>query len=81
MQGVNDYLEQIMETGVDEMSWDDLSKNEMVWPKVKVKHTHAYIHTHTHIVNEMLWNDLSENHVIWPEEVGNFVGQGTHVYV
>ena len=28
-------MEQIMETGVDEMSWDDLSKNEMEWPKLR----------------------------------------------
>jgi hypothetical protein len=33
--GVNDYMEQIMETGVDEMSWDDLSKNEMEWPALR----------------------------------------------
>ncbi|GMH32544.1 hypothetical protein BSKO_00378 [Bryopsis sp. KO-2023] len=29
------YLEAICETGVDEMSWDDLSKNEMKWPSLK----------------------------------------------
>lgn len=34
IQGLNEYLEQIMETGVDEMSWDDLSKNDMEWPPV-----------------------------------------------
>jgi len=28
------YLEKILETGVDEMSWDDMSKNEMAWPSV-----------------------------------------------
>eukprot|EP00898_Chlorokybus_atmophyticus_P004761 jgi/Chlat1/5286/Chrsp35S05237 len=32
--GVNSYFETIFETGVDEMSWDDLSKNEMLWPAV-----------------------------------------------
>lgn len=32
---VNAYFEQIFETGVDEMSWDDLSKNEMDWPSVR----------------------------------------------
>jgi len=31
---VDVYLEKILETGVDEMSWDDMSKNEMLWPKV-----------------------------------------------
>jgi 5-histidylcysteine sulfoxide synthase len=31
---VNPDYEQLFETGVDEMSWDDLSKNEMEWPSV-----------------------------------------------
>lgn len=31
---INLYLEKVLETGVDEMSWDDLSKNEMTWPSV-----------------------------------------------
>jgi len=31
---VNMYLEKILETGVDEMSWDDMGKNEMEWPSV-----------------------------------------------
>lgn len=31
---INLYLEKVLETGVDEMSWDDMSKNEMTWPKV-----------------------------------------------
>jgi 5-histidylcysteine sulfoxide synthase len=29
------YLEKILETGVDEMSWDDMSKNDMMWPRVE----------------------------------------------
>lgn len=29
---VNPYFERIFETGVDEMRWDDMSKNEMRWP-------------------------------------------------
>ncbi len=33
-QGLDAYLEEIMETGVDEMSWDDLGKNDMEWPDV-----------------------------------------------
>ena len=28
------YLEKVLETGVDEMSWDDMAKNEMEWPSV-----------------------------------------------
>lgn len=31
---INAYYEVIFETGVDEMSWDDLSKNQMAWPSV-----------------------------------------------
>lgn len=37
---INIYLEKILETGVDEMSWDDMSKNEMNWPDVST--VHAY---------------------------------------
>jgi 5-histidylcysteine sulfoxide synthase/putative 4-mercaptohistidine N1-methyltranferase len=29
---LDDYLERLFETGVDEMSWDDMSKNEIDWP-------------------------------------------------
>ena len=32
---INPYYEAIFETGVDEMSWDDLSKNSMPWPSVE----------------------------------------------
>jgi 5-histidylcysteine sulfoxide synthase len=39
-QGLNPYFEEIFETGVDEMSWDDLSKNKMRWPSVR--EVHAY---------------------------------------
>jgi len=38
--GVDPYFEQIFETGVDEMRWDDLSKNHMQWPAVR--DVHAY---------------------------------------
>ncbi len=31
---IDPYYEQLFETGVDEMSWDDLSKNDMSWPSV-----------------------------------------------
>ena len=34
-KSIDPYYEQLFETGVDEMSWDDLSKNEMEWPTVK----------------------------------------------
>ena len=39
-QPLNPYFERLFETGVDEMRWDDLSKNEMVWPRVD--EVHAY---------------------------------------
>jgi 5-histidylcysteine sulfoxide synthase len=32
---IDGYFEHLFETGVDEMSWDDLSKNEMKWPSVE----------------------------------------------
>ncbi len=35
---VNSYLEKVLETGVDEMSWDDMGKNEMEWPSVAAVH-------------------------------------------
>lgn len=34
-QPIDLYLEKVLETGVDEMSWDDLGKNEMIWPAVE----------------------------------------------
>ncbi len=37
---INLYLEKVLETGVDEMSWDDMSKNEMNWPSIES--VHAY---------------------------------------
>ena len=39
-QPVNAYFESIYEVGVDEMLWDDMHKNDMVWPTVK--ETHEY---------------------------------------
>lgn len=31
---LNPYFEKLFEVGVDEMCWDDMSKNEMLWPSV-----------------------------------------------
>jgi 5-histidylcysteine sulfoxide synthase len=33
-KGINPYFESVFETGVDEMSWDDMSKNHMAWPSL-----------------------------------------------
>jgi 5-histidylcysteine sulfoxide synthase/putative 4-mercaptohistidine N1-methyltranferase len=37
-QPVNPYFESIFEVGVDEMLWDDMHKNEMLWPTVSEVH-------------------------------------------
>jgi len=34
----NAYFESIFEVGVDEMLWDDMEKNDMVWPTVREVH-------------------------------------------
>lgn len=35
---INSLFETLFETGVDEMSWDDMSKNEIVWPLIDQAH-------------------------------------------
>jgi 5-histidylcysteine sulfoxide synthase len=40
---INLYLEKVLETGVDEMSWDDMNKNEMEWPSVEAVHEYRKI--------------------------------------
>lgn len=37
-QGINTAFEQLFETGVDEMSWDDLSQSTEDWPSVEEVH-------------------------------------------
>lgn len=32
---VDEHFENLFEVGVDEMSWDDMSKNEMQWPAIR----------------------------------------------
>ncbi len=49
---INPYFEQLFETGVDEMSWDDISKNEMDWPSVR--EVVEYRRTAYKIVREMI---------------------------
>ncbi|MGB5063589.1 MAG: 5-histidylcysteine sulfoxide synthase, partial [Candidatus Competibacter sp.] len=39
-QALNPYYERLFETGVDEMRWDDMSKNEMCWPSIQEVHTY-----------------------------------------
>ncbi len=52
---INIYLEKVLETGVDEMSWDDMSKNEMNWPKVSA------VHAYRKIIYDIIV-DLIKNH-------------------
>lgn len=37
---INEYFESVFAVGVDEMQWDDLSKNDMHWPSID--EAHAY---------------------------------------
>ncbi len=51
-QPLNPYFERLFETGVDEMRWDDLSKNEQLWPSITEVHAYrqrAY-HTVRHVI-------------------------------
>lgn len=59
---VNAYFEQLFETGVDEMSWDDLSKNEMEWPSLD--ECHAYRKTVYSLLTEIISThaDLKPGH-------------------
>ncbi|MBO9540626.1 5-histidylcysteine sulfoxide synthase [bacterium] len=49
---LNADYEHLFETGVDEMSWDDLSKNERRWPSIQ--EVNAYRRTVYGIVREVL---------------------------
>ena len=51
---INPYFESIFETGVDEMSWDDLSKNKMPWPSVD--EVHAYRKQVYKVVSDVIAN-------------------------
>ena len=51
---MNPYFESLFETGVDEMSWDDLSKNKMAWPSVnEVKSYRRQVY---HLVKQVIAN-------------------------
>ncbi|MBN9698699.1 MAG: DinB family protein, partial [Zoogloea sp.] len=59
---INPYFERIFETGVDEMRWDDMSKNEMEWPDFAEAHTYrARVYTTVrHLIETH--PDLAEGH-------------------
>jgi 5-histidylcysteine sulfoxide synthase len=52
---VNDHLEHIFEVGVDEMQWDDMSKNHMQWPELDAVHKYRQ-----EVYNAL--TDVIENH-------------------
>ena len=68
------YLEKVLETGVDEMSWDDMSKNEMEWPAVaSVKEYRQKIYklivqlleTHPDLDRDKRKNKIGPTHPLW----------------
>jgi 5-histidylcysteine sulfoxide synthase len=59
---VDSFFETLFETGVDEMSWDDMSKNEIVWPPLD--QAHAYRKKVYGIVEHLIVNHpgLADGH-------------------
>ena len=57
----NAYFESIFEVGVDEMMWDDMHKNDMVWPTVR--EVHEYRQQVYEVVKEAILNhpDLDDS--------------------
>ena len=51
---VNAYFEKVFETGVDEMSWDDLSNNGVPWPSL------AEVHQYRKQVYEVIVNLINK---------------------
>lgn len=59
---VNSYFERLFETGVDEMSWDDMSKNVIEWPTIdEAHHYRAQVYA---VVKNLIdtHGDLEDNH-------------------
>lgn len=65
---VNPYYEGLFETGVDEMSWDDMSKNTMEWPTLA--HLRHYRQTVYKIVKNVIATHpgLANNHPVINQE-------------
>jgi 5-histidylcysteine sulfoxide synthase/putative 4-mercaptohistidine N1-methyltranferase len=69
---VNADFEALFEVGVDEMSWDDLSKNEMSWPSIEAVTVYrqqvyrlvsSLIETHPAIGTP--GRKIDQNHALW----------------
>lgn len=68
------YLEKILETGVDEMSWDDMSKNDMLWPSVEAVHAYRkkiylmiknFIESHPDLDSDVPFEKKGPNSPLW----------------
>lgn len=75
---INAYYEDIFETGVDEMSWDDMNKNHMEWPTiadVKAYRAEVYkvvsdvIQTHPALASPD-GNAIDSSHPLWSLVMG-----------
>jgi len=55
---VDAYLESIFEVGVDEMVWDDMQKNDMIWPDVS--EVHAYRKNVYRVVMDVIDKNFNE---------------------
>ncbi|PNG99119.1 hypothetical protein TSOC_015108, partial [Tetrabaena socialis] len=64
-EGIHPYFEQLFETGVDEMSWDDLSRGRDDWPPVR--EMHAYRQKAYAVVRDLILNhpSLDKTEVGW----------------
>jgi 5-histidylcysteine sulfoxide synthase len=71
---VNPYLESIFEIGVDEMLWDDMHKNDMLWPTVSEVTAYrrlvykAVVHaiaTHPSLQNDNVPTHVDKSHPMW----------------
>jgi 5-histidylcysteine sulfoxide synthase len=73
---INPYFEVIFETGVDEMSWDDLSRNAMTWPSVAEVHTYrkkvyvAVSEVISNISEEQLAKGIGKSDPLWSLVMG-----------
>lgn len=71
-QPLDPYFERLFETGVDEMRWDDMSKNEMRWPRIQEVHAYrqqvyrtvrGVIETHPGLAPGHA--PITQNHPLW----------------
>lgn len=74
---INAYYEDIFETGVDEMSWDDMNKNHMEWPTIAdVKDYRKKVYEvvtdliATHPAFENGGADITMDHPLWSLAMG-----------